>query len=122
MVPGRLLADDERLCDLAVRHPEPEQPQHLLLAGGELTGSARWGAGRRAELAQHRRGRIAGPCRAELAEGRVGRPCLLGGEFRALVRERAGELEPCLRHLVRHPELAERGERAAGSLRRCVSP
>ena len=35
VVSGRLLADEERLGDPSVRHAHGEQPQHLLLAGGE---------------------------------------------------------------------------------------
>ena len=37
---GRLGADEQRLGDLAVRPPDRDQREHLLLAGGEAEGAS----------------------------------------------------------------------------------
>ena len=104
--------------------PIAEQPEHLLLARGELAvgAGARRGAG--AEVAQHRGGGVHRARGAELLEGGERRARLVARELRRVGGQRARELEARLAGVERHREAAERGERPARRARRprCGAP
>ena len=113
---GGLLADEELSGDTHVRDPPRDQREDLELARRET------GRDVRAKPAQDRGGRIHTANGTQLPEGSERRPRLLARESWQHGGERPSQLEPGLRHLVRHFEHTEGLQRSAGVHARLAVP
>jgi hypothetical protein len=111
VVGHRLATQEQPSRNLGVRQPLREQPEHVLLAGGEDPDASAAGPRRDAKSPQERRDAISVKGGTELLVRRLGATRVFGGKIRSLTSGNRRQRNVNLRPLVRESQVSPRGQR-----------